>query len=225
MSGQRLRGTAALAAGLLTLGLAGCAGAGERFPVQRVEPGDLVVDLTPLLLEVDDIPLPGWVAQPPSDDDPTVDDETGGVCTFEFTEIMTAEQLATERGVSFANEAQMTFLSELVWAVPSADELVASISAQLAACSGPYEGTSDETAVSMTSAPLELTMPGATTSVCRLFSAVIDGQGPLPGALCLGASGDRLVGVMVTSIDAAVATTQEEYVALMAAAAAKVFAG
>jgi hypothetical protein len=223
MAGLRLRGTAAVAAGLLTLGLAGCAG--ERFPVERVEAGDLVVDLTPVLLELEDIPLSGWVVEPSDDDDPTVDDETGGICTFDFTEIMTPEQLATERGADFSNEARMTLLQETVWAVPSADELVAAISEQLAACSGPYDGTSGDAAATVTSTPLELTMPGTTTSVCRLYSAVIDGQGPLPGALCLGASGDRFLGVMLTSIDASLSPTQEEYVALMAAATTKAFAG
>ena len=110
------------------------------------------------------------------------------------------------------------------WAVPSADEVLASVSAQFGACSGAYEGTSGDSTVSITSQPLELTMPGATTSVCRLFSAVISGQGPLPGAICLGTSGDRLLGVMVTSFDRAVATTPEEYVALMTAATGKAFA-
>jgi hypothetical protein len=219
MAGLRLRGTAAVAAGLLTLGLAGCAG--ERFPVERVEAGDLV-DLTPMLLELEDIPLSGWVVEPESDDDPTVDSETGGICTFEFTDVMTPEQLATERGMDFSSEVQMTLFQESVWAVPSADEFLTSISAQLAACSGPYEGTAGDSVVTITSVPLELTVPGASTSVCRLFSAVIDGRGPLPGALCLGAAGDLLLGFMLTSIDAAVGTTQEEYVALMAAATAKV---
>ena len=116
MAGLRLRGTAALAAGLLTLGLAGCAGAGERFPVQRVEPGDL--DLESVLLEVGDIPQPGWVAQPPSDDDPAVaddapvDDETGGVCAMEFTDVMSLEMQATEVGAGFTNEALITMLAE-----------------------------------------------------------------------------------------------------------------
>jgi hypothetical protein len=189
---------------------AGTADEADPTGVARARGGDLVVDLAPVRLELEDIPLSGWVAEPPSDDDPRVDDETGGICALEFTEIMTPEQLATERGMDFSNEVQMTLLQESVWAVPSADELLASVSAQLAACSGPYEGTSGDTAATVTSVPLELTMPGATTSVCRLFAAVIDGQGPLPGALCLGASGDLLLGVMVTSIDAAVGTTQEE---------------
>lgn len=240
MTALRFRGTA-VAAVLLALVLAGCADGDAGAPDEAVqtEPADAAApapdapsspdapptgDLASVLLEVSEIPLAGWVAEPPSDDDPTVDDETGGVCTFDLTEVLTAEQQATERGVSFSNEAQMTLLQEYVWAVPSADEVLASVSAQLGTCSGAYEGTSGDSTVSITSQPLELTMPGVTTSVCRLFSAVISGQGPLPGAICLGTSGDRLLGVMVTSFDPAVATTQEEYVALMTAATGKAFA-
>lgn len=234
MTALRFRG-AAVAAVFLALVVAGCAAGDAGAPDEAVEtePADAATpapdapstgDLASVLLEVSEIPLAGWVAEPPSDDDPTVDDETGGICTFELTEVLTAEQQATERGVSFSNEALMTFLQEYVWAVPSADEVLASVSAQLGACSGAYEGTSGDSTVSITSQPLELTMPGATTSVCKLFSAVISGQGPLPGAICLGTSGDRLLGVMVTSFDPAVATTQEEYVALMTAATGKAFA-
>jgi hypothetical protein len=53
---------------------------------------------------------------------------------------------------------------------------------------------------------------------------VINGQGPLPGAICLGASGDRFLGVMATSFDAAVAITQDDYVTFLTAATDKAFA-
>lgn len=226
MAGLRIRSTATVAAAVVVLALAGCDGGdGERFALQTVGAGVEVADLSALLLEAEDIPLPGWLAEPGEEDDPTVDDTTGGVCTFDFTDVMTPEQQATERGALFSNQAQATLFQEYVWHVTDANNVLATVTTQLAACAGPYDGTSDDTTVSVSSEATGLLMPGAASSVCRVYSAVINGTAPAQGVMCLGATGERVLLVMMTSLDPVVATPQEEYVALMTAATAKALYG
>jgi len=85
MTTLRRRGTAAAVVGLLALALAGCSADARHddlfayatlAPAARPDPAGLA----PLLLTVADIPLPGWVAYQLTDDNPGVDDETGGIC-------------------------------------------------------------------------------------------------------------------------------------------------
>jgi len=225
MAGPRTRGVAAVVVALAVLALAGC-GDGQRIRLGRHSPSiEVTDDPAVLLLEAAEFPLAGWNAEPPIDDDPTVDDETGGVCTLELTDVLTPEQRATERGVMYSSAAQATLIQEYVWVVPSADDVLTTISAQLAACAGPYDGTSGDSTVSMVSEPSSLTMPGASTSVCRNFSALVNGTGPLPGTLCLGARGSLLLAMMRTSFDASVATPEADFVTVMTAATAKAFGG
>ena len=197
-----------MVAGLMALALAACsdddAGSdqyafGTAAPAAAPDPAGL----EPLLLTLEDIPLPGWVTQPPSDDDPTVDDETGGICALEFTDVLTPEQQATEQGRTFVDGAGTSALQEYLWAAPGAEALVASVAAELAACSGAYDGTSDDSTVVMTSGPIDLTMPGATVSVCRSYQAVLNGETAMNGTICLGATGDRFMGVMASTVDPA----------------------
>jgi len=92
---------AAAVAGLMVLALAACsdddAGSdqytfGTAAPTVRPD----LANLSPSLLVVEDIPLTGWVTAPPNDDDPAVDSETGGIGTLDFTDVIPAEQRATE---------------------------------------------------------------------------------------------------------------------------------
>lgn len=229
MTALRTRGTAAAVVGLLTLALAGCsadAGDDELFAYDTLAPAAPAdpAGLAPLLLTVSDITLPGWVAYQPTDDNPGVDDETGGICTLDFTDLLTPEQLATEQDSDFANQSQATIVAESLWAVPAADDLVATMASQFAACVGPYNGTSGDSAVVVTSDPVDITVPGATASVCRTFQTSIDAGAPIYGAVCLASSGDRLLGLLAGTQNADGGVTQADYVAFVTAASAKAFA-
>jgi len=95
---------------------------------------------------------------------------------------------------------------------------------QLASRAGAYEGTSGDSAVVITSDPPDLTVPGAVASVCRSFQTVVDNGAPLYGAMCLSGFGNRLLGTLIATPDAAGGITQEDFVTLVTTAAAKAFA-
>jgi len=108
--------------------------------------------------------------------------------------------------------------------VPAADDLVATMASQFAACVGPSSGTSGDSAVVVTSDPVDITVPSATTSVCRTFQTSIDVGAPIYGAVCFASSGDRLLGLLAGTQNADGGVTQADFVTLLTVAAAKAFA-
>jgi|GEM_PF-5416617 len=195
----------------------------EADPTDEPSPTTEVGDLEARLLVVEDIAIPGFSAQPPDDDDPSVDDETGGVCVFDFTDVMPVEMQATEVGRSFGNEGLMSFVAESAWEGPTAEDVVAQIVEQLASCSGPYDGTSGDATVAMTSEPVDIAVPGAAVSGCRYFEATVNGEVNTYGPMCVAASGERVLALMVNLLSNDVGVSPEQHGELVATAAAKLF--
>ena len=229
--------TATVAVALLALTLAGCtSGDGDAEQPDDVateapadEPDDASApgaggDLEARLIALEEIAIPGFSTQPSDDDDPSVDDKTGGACVFDFTDVMPAEMQATEVGRSFGNEELMSFVAESAWSGPTAEDVVAQIAQQLAACSGPYEGTSGDASVAITSEPVEIAVPGSTVSACRYYEATIDGEVNTYGPMCVAASGERVLALMVNLLSDDVGVSPEQHSALLATAATKLFA-
>ena len=70
-----------------------------------------------------------------------------------------------------------------------------------------------------------MTVPGAAASVCRYYVMTIDAQTNAYGPMCIAASGDRMVGLLGILLSDQAGLAREDYQDVMAAAAAKVFAG
>jgi hypothetical protein len=120
----------------------------------------------------------------------------------------------------------MTFLAETAWSGPEAEDVVASIAEEFATCSGEYPGKWGGDAVVVTSEPLDMDVPGAAASVCRYYEMTTTDEGwDTFGPMCVAASGDRVVSLLGVMLDDTVSLTPDEYGDVMAAAAAKVFAG
>lgn len=233
--------TAAIAVGLLTFPLTACSGGDDGDDVETpaavetdaaaptTEPEDPAAAADPTgleaaLLTVADIMVEGFVAQP-EDDEPYVDDESGGVCVMEFTDVMPPAMQATEVSAGFANEALMTMLAQSAWTDPGAEDAVASIAEAFETCAGEYTGMWGDNAVVVTTETLEMEVPGAAVSVCRYFEMTVDGESDAYGPMCIAASGDRMVGLLGIMLDGTVGLAPEDYQGVMAVAAAKVFAG
>lgn len=246
---HHIRVTAAVAAGLLTLTLAACSGggsddaddSGSPAPTEdtaaptteapTTAPSDTAgaadpADLASALLTVADIMVDGFVANgTDSADDAYVDDETGGICAMEFTDVMSPEMQATEVSAGFSNETLQSLLSESAWSGAGAEDVVTAIAGQFAACSGEYSGMWGDNAVTVTTSALDMEVPGAAASVCRYFEMTVGGTTDAYGPMCLAASGDRVVALMGVLMSEQSGLAPEDYQGVMAVAAAKAFMG
>lgn len=224
---------------LLALVLAGCDSGGEKAeetaPTQdaevsapaeteEAEPVDAepaaVDDLAALMLVPEDFTTAGWEPASNSPDDDS--DDTGGICTFDFDEVVGAD--APEAEANFSNNARMTFATEGLVQVPDAEAVLAGILTELEACVGQAEATDNGTTALVTSEPLDFPVPGAAVAGCRYAETIIDGTG-LYGPFCFGASGDRMLMFAALSPDPNGGITAEELTAVLTAATAKAFTG
>lgn len=235
--------TGAAAIALLALVLAGCENGGgdpdevatptddvatsapvEDGPTGSIDETGADTELLAALLTEADFPVAGWVARP-DDPEPYVDEQTGGICTFDLTDALPADVLAAHVDRSFSSDAVAGILHHGLYEVPDAEAVVAELAAQVGACSGAYPGADAETEVSVTSSALSSVVPGAAVSVCRYHETTFVGQGTLYGPWCLAATGDRLVEVLAATPDPAAGIAPDDFEAVLTAITAKAFTG
>lgn len=236
------RSGAVVAVTILALALAACSDGGGTAtepsapaaettdpapePTEATEPAPRTDgDLAALLLTGDDIPVAGWTPEPDDADEGYVDDRSGGICTLDLTDVLSAEQQAAGVDRTFTNEAVAGLLAEGLYAVADAETLVVDLATQLAACSGPYDGADGDTSVSVSSSPLSSVVPGAAVSVCRYHQTTLGGASVVFGPYCLAATGDRLLEVVAATPDPTMGIAPEDFEAVLTAMTAKAFTG
>lgn len=214
MSAPHGRTTAILAAGALATSLAGCSLVSGAEGETMSAWGQAGIPAAQLLA-VADLPAGDWVQQPPSPDDDS--DDTGGVCAFDFDEVAPT---GPEGEAAFASNALGAIVSEDVIQVPDAPGVLTQILAQLEGCTGPAQGGDADTAVTLTSRPSAVTVPGAAVAGCRDADITLDGT-PLVGTFCFGAADDVITMVAVMTVNPAGALTPDQISALAGTALAK----
>ncbi len=235
MSAPLQRTAAVLAAGALALGLAGCSalagGGGEAVTdwgtaTPAAEPADDATGPGPLdalLPAPEELPGGGWQLDAAGAQREQGADVPEATCLLDVTPALSPEEYATESGRGYLVDGRDDYLMVYVYEVAAAEQLGATLAAELAACSGGYEGRDDQGTYTITMSPSAVVVPGAAAGVCRTHEIAFDDGVTTLGTFCLAATGNH----MVTVIDIAQDGGQldaAEMTAVLAAATTRAFA-